>query len=117
MAALSLSSESAKLLLLKPWFKLQSISDFNYRLKVGLRFFIAIVGGYVFTAVSTALLSVTLPLSRADAVLMSVSLSILIYAVVFIYAFYVNSLQTVWISILLTSALQLAVLAYIKEWL
>ncbi|ALS34579.1 MULTISPECIES: hypothetical protein [Pseudoalteromonas] len=116
MQASSLSLGSTKLLLLKPLLIFQHISRFSYAFKVCLRFFIAIVGGYFFTAVSCSLLSAILPLNKADAVLMSVSLSILIYTLVFIYAFYVKSLKTVWISILLATAAQLSLLALIKGW-
>jgi hypothetical protein len=46
-----------------------------------------------------------------------VSASILIYALVFIYSFYIHSLKTVWISILLSIAAQLVVLSLLKGWL
>jgi hypothetical protein len=92
-------------------------SNVNYRFNVFSRFFIAIVGGYFFTAASTSLLSVLLPLAKSDAVLLSVSLSILIYVLVFIYAFYIKSLKTVWISILLTTGVQVSLLAVLKGWL
>jgi len=55
-------------------------------------------------------------MAKQDAVLLCVSLSILIYAVVFIYAFGVKSLTTVWISILLSSGVFLAILASLKDW-
>jgi len=102
--------------------KLSSFSLLNkrlsrYQLLVFLRFFIAIVGGYVFTSTLIALLSVVLPMAKQDAVLLCVSLSILIYAVVFICAFWVKSLTTVWISILLSSGVFLAILAVLKDWL
>jgi len=96
---------------------LKRSASFDYRLSVFLRFVIAIIGGYFFTATSTALLSFILPLTNADAVLLSTSLSILIYTCVFIYAFYVKSLNTVWISILLTTFIQMAFLAIMKGWL
>ncbi|KAA1150959.1 hypothetical protein [Pseudoalteromonas fuliginea] len=101
--------------LLSQFFKLSPI--FSYRFSVFLRFLIAIVGGYSFTAASTALLSFLLPLTKSDAVLLCVSLSILIYALVFIYAFYIKSLKTVWISILLTTSAQICLLAVLKGWL
>ncbi len=93
------------------------IQRFNYELAVLSRFFIAIVGGYFFTAVSVSLLSVVVPVSKVDAVLLSVSASILIYALVFIYSFYIQSLKTVWISILLSIAAQFFMLSLIKGWL
>ncbi|TMO09949.1 hypothetical protein [Pseudoalteromonas sp. S558] len=92
-------------------------SSFNYQFLVLSRFFIAIVGGYFFTAASTSLLSFLLPLTKSDAVLLCVSLSILIYALVFIYAFYVKSLKIVWISILLSTGAQISLLVALKDWL
>lgn len=89
----------------------------SYRVLVFLRFFIAIVGGYAFTAASISLLSVLLPIAKQDAVLLCVSISILIYALVFIYAFSVKSLKTVWISILLSIGIFMALLALLKGWL
>ncbi|WP_213609981.1 hypothetical protein [Pseudoalteromonas sp.] len=103
----------------KPVFSLlwQVIQRFSYELAVLSRFFIAIVGGYFFTAVCVSLLSAVVPVPKADAVLLSVSASILIYALVFIYSFYIHSLKTVWISILLSIAAQLLVLSLMKGWL
>jgi len=103
----------------KPVFSMlwQFMQRFNYELAVLSRFFIAIVGGYFFTAVSVSLLSVVVPVSKVDAVLLSVSASILIYALVFIYSFYLQSLKTVWISILLSIAVQFFILSLMKGWL
>lgn len=95
----------------------QFMQRFNYKLVVLSRFFVAIVGGYFFTAVSVSLLSVVVPVSKVDAVLLSVSASILIYALVFIYSFYLQSLKTVWISILLSVAVQFFILSLMKGWL
>jgi len=89
----------------------------SYRVLVFLRFIIAIVGGYAFTSACISLLSVLLPIAKQDAVLLCVSISILIYAAVFIYAFSVKSLKTVWISILLSTSFFVAVLALLKGWL
>jgi len=103
----------------KPVFSMlwQFMQRFNYELAVLSRFFVAIVGGYFFTAVSVSLLSVMVPVSKVDAVLLSVSASILIYALVFIYSFYLQSLKTVWISILLSVAAQFLLLSLMKGWL
>jgi hypothetical protein len=86
----------------------------NYRVLVFSRFFIAIIGGYIFTSSSIALLSFILPMDKQDAVLLCVSLSVLIYVIVFIYAFAVKSLKTVWISILLSIGLFIGLLALLK---
>lgn len=91
-------------------------SRFKYRFFVFMRFLIAIVGGYYFTAITTALLAFVLPLPKQDAVLLCASVSILIYSIVFIVAFTVRSLKTVWISILLATVTQLLLLEMLKDW-
>lgn len=106
-----LRTASARLMFLSLFEYFQRI---EYKLHVCSRFLIAIIGGYFFTAVSVSLLTLTLPFTKVDAVLMSVSLSVLIYSVVFIYAFSIKSLKIVWISILLTTIVQSILVAMIK---
>ncbi|CAM3838410.1 MULTISPECIES: hypothetical protein [Pseudoalteromonas] len=89
----------------------------SYRIAVFSRFLAAILGGYTFTAVFTSLLSITLPLKKSDAVLLSVSLTILIYSCVFIWVFAVKSLIRIWITILLTTAGLALLLSVLKGWL
>ncbi|MBQ4833596.1 hypothetical protein J8L70_10125 [Pseudoalteromonas sp. MMG010] len=86
----------------------------NYRVLVFLRFFTATVGGYVFTSSAIALLSFILALSKQDAVYLSVSISLVIYTLVFLYTFAVKSFTTVWISILLSISVFIGVLALLK---
>ncbi|QFU06815.1 hypothetical protein FIU82_17620 (plasmid) [Pseudoalteromonas sp. THAF3] len=102
---------------LSPWLIKLRIASSHYRALVVYRFIAAIVGGYLLTALSTAVLGVALPLQPSDAVLLAVSLSILIYACIFIYTFSVRSVAKVWITILLTSAALTALLAFMEEWL
>jgi hypothetical protein len=89
----------------------------SYRVAVFFRFVAAILGGYVFTSVFISLLAVLLPLNKLDSVLLTTTLSVFFYCCVFIWVFAVKSLKVVWITILLTTSLQLFVLALIKGWL
>ncbi len=95
----------------------QYYQSYAYQLSVISRFFAAIVGGYVFTSVFTALLSLILPLKKSDAVLLSISLTIFVYSCVFIWVFAVKSLKTIWITILLTSSACGLSIALLKGWL
>lgn len=88
----------------------------TYIVKVVLRFIAAIVGGYAFTSSFISLLAVALPLSKLDAVLISTTVSVLVYACVFIWVFTVRSLMRIWITILLTSGLITLALALVKGW-
>ena len=88
-----------------------------YRIAVFSRFVAAIIGGYVFTATFTSLLSIILPLKKSDAVLLSISLTILVHSCVFIWVFAVKSLKKIWITLLLTSAGFALLLSFIKGWL
>ncbi|WP_404343340.1 hypothetical protein [Pseudoalteromonas mariniglutinosa] len=88
-----------------------------YRFAVVARFLAAIVGGYIFTSIFISLLSLLLPLSKLDSVLLSTTLSIAIYSCVFIWVFAVKSLAKVWIIILLTCVGQAICLALLKGWL
>lgn len=89
----------------------------SYRIAVVSRFLAAIVGGYVFTAVFSSLLSIILPLKKSDAVLLSISLTIFIYSCVFIWVFAVKSLTKIWITILLTTTGLALILSLLKGWL
>lgn len=101
-----------------PLLKLKMACKANvYALCVVARFSAAIVGGYIFTAVFTSLLSLILPLKKSDAVLLSISLTIFVYSCVFIWAFAVKSLKTIWITILLTSSACGLSIALLKGWL
>lgn len=92
----------------------KSFSSITYKIKVVLRFLAAIVGGYAFTSSFISLLALVLPLSKLDAVLISTTISILVYTCVFIWAFTVKSLTRIWITILLTSGITTLALALVK---
>lgn len=81
------------------------------------RFFAAIVGGYVFSAIAVSLLAAVVPLPKTDSVLLAVSLSILVYACVFIWVFSVRKLQKVYGLLILLGTCQAVLLAFIKGWL
>ena len=95
----------------------KTISSITYKVHVVLRFFAAIVGGYAFTSAFISLLALLLPLSKLDAVLISTTISVLVYTCVFIWAFTVKSLTHVWITILLASSATALALALVKGWL
>lgn len=75
-------------------------SSMHYRLQVLSRFAAAVLGGYLLSASITALLPLVLPLKRTDAVLLTLSLSVLFYAVSFIAAFYFRGLKYIWCSLI-----------------
>jgi hypothetical protein len=81
------------------------------------RFFAAIVGGYVFSAITVSLLAATVPLSKTDSVLLAVCSSILVYASVFIWVFSVKALRKVYGILIVLSSCQALLLALIKGWL
>ncbi|MBE0370232.1 hypothetical protein J8L98_01850 [Pseudoalteromonas sp. MMG013] len=81
------------------------------------RFLAAILGGYIFSAISVSLLAVLVPLSKTDSVLLAVSLSVLVYTCVFIWVFSVRSLVKIYGWLIALSASQIFLLAVIKGWL
>lgn len=81
------------------------------------RFFAAIVGGYAFSAITISLFAILVPLSKTDSVLLAVSISILVYACVFIWVFSVRALSKVYGLLLLLGGCQVLLLALIKGWL
>lgn len=71
-------------------------ASLQYRLRVLSRFCAAVLGGYLLCASLTAFLPLILPLKPTDAVLFTLSLSVLMYAISFISAFYFQSLKYIW---------------------
>lgn len=65
----------------------------------------AILVGYLLTAVMTALLAVSLPLEKVDAVLVATMLSFAFYAAAVMWAFSVKRWWRSWSDLLLISAL------------
>ncbi|WP_171045347.1 hypothetical protein [Pseudoalteromonas rubra] len=85
-----------------------------YRLNVVARFATAIVGGYLLTALSISLMSLLLPVSKVDAVLFSVCLSVLIHCLIFIAVFAIKSLHLLCGGLLLLATLQWMLILILK---
>ena len=85
------------------------VSSFLQRYKteaeVVSRTLAAILAGYLLTAVMTALLAVSLPLDKVDAVLVATMLSFAFYTVAVMWAFTVKRWWRSWFDLLLLSAL------------
>lgn len=64
----------------------------RYRFQVLLRVLAGFIGGYVLTGYITAVTAVLLPMTRADAVMLSSMLSYLWFAGILIWAFAIKSL-------------------------
>ena len=91
--------------------------NLRYRLAVFSRFSAAILAGYLLTACFTGLMPLLLPIKKTDAVLLSLSLSVLIYAVAFIWCFYERSLKRVWTVLLSVCALMVCLIVLLREML
>ncbi len=75
------------------------------RLGVGARACAAIFGGYALAAALTALLSLALPMARADAVLSATLLSFAAYTGAVLWVFAARSAARAWLGLLLPAAL------------
>ncbi|WP_185267582.1 hypothetical protein [Halopseudomonas xiamenensis] len=69
----------------------------RYRLVILSRSLLAIGGGYLFAALSTASLALALPLPRPQAVLAATQLSFALYCAVIIWAFAAASARRAWL--------------------
>lgn len=69
----------------------------RYRFKVLLRVLAGFVGGYVLTGYITAVTALLLPMTRADAVVLSSMLSYVWFAGIIIWAFAVKSLLKLYV--------------------
>ena len=72
------------------------VSETHYRIGIALRVLAASLGGYVLTALVTALLAHALPATRAQAVLTATMLSFAFYAAIVVWVFTVRSTARVW---------------------
>ena len=84
------------------------ISATSMRWAVFSRVMAAIVGAYVLTLLSIAVLALVLPMSRAESVLLSMLLSFLIYACAVLWVFATRSAWRAWCGMLLPSLLMAA---------
>lgn len=80
----------------------------SMRWSVFARVMAAIIGAYVLTLLSIALLALVLPMSRAESVLLSMLLSFLIYACAVLWVFATRSAWRAWCGMLLPSLLMAA---------
>lgn len=71
----------------------------RYRLAVASRAVAAIGGGYLLAAAATTVLSLVLPLSRAEAVVTATLLSFLVYACAVIWVFAAATAWRAWIGL------------------
>ncbi|MGK5079537.1 DUF3649 domain-containing protein [Janthinobacterium sp. HLX7-2] len=81
-----------------------------YRLGVASRSVAAILGGYLLAALITMLLSVSLPMARAEAVMTATLLSFAIYTCAVLWVFATGSALRAWLGLLLPAALIAAIL-------
>jgi magnesium-transporting ATPase (P-type) len=80
----------------------------SMRWSVFARVMAAIIGAYVLTLLSIAVLALVLPMSRAESVLLSMLLSFLIYACAVLWVFATRSAWRAWCGMLLPSLLMAA---------
>lgn len=76
-----------------------------YRWMVFFRVIAGFIGGYILTAYITMLLAEILPMSRADAVVLSSLLSYLWFCMAIIWVFAVKSALKAWLGMLVAIAL------------
>ena len=81
-----------------------------YRLGVASRSVAAIVGGYVLAALVTMLLSVSLPMARAEAVMTATLLSFAIYTCAVMWVYAARSALRAWLGLLIPAAVIAAIL-------
>ncbi|KIY40362.1 membrane protein [Pseudomonas sp. 10-1B] len=77
--------------------KLNPSAQTRSRFAIAARTLLAIGGGYVFAAISTASLAVALPLPRPQAVLAATQLSFALYCALVIWAFSARSVIRAWL--------------------
>lgn len=82
----------------------------RYRGGVAARAVAAIAGGYVLTAIASALIAIALPLPRADAVTIATLLSFVVYTCVILWVFATGSALRAWVGVVATSGVLGAVL-------
>lgn len=74
------------------------------RLAVASRVVAALIGGYLVTALSSICLAQFLPLARAEAVVLAMTLSFLVYLIAVLWCFACRSAWGAWFGLLLPSA-------------
>jgi len=86
------------------------------RLAVASRILAALVGGYLLTALTSICLAQFLPLARAEAVVLAMTLSFLVYLPAVLWCFACGTAWRAWFGLLLPSAVLAALYASVR-WL
>jgi hypothetical protein len=87
------------------------------RLAVASRVVAAVIGGYVLATLSSICLAQFLPLARAEAVVLAMTLSFLVYLIAVLWCFACRSAWRAWLGLLLPSSVLGAVYACARWWL
>lgn len=93
-----------------------SEGSIRWRLAVTSRVIAALIGGYLLTALSSICLAQFLPLARAEAVVLSMTLSFLVYLLAVLWCFACRTAWRAWLGVLLPSAVLGALYAGVR-WL
>jgi len=88
----------------------------RYRGGVAARAVAAIAGGYVLTAIASALIAIALPLPRADAVTLATLLSFVVYTCVILWVFATGSALRAWVGIIAPTLLLAAASRVLGAW-
>ncbi|WP_110946921.1 DUF3649 domain-containing protein [Pseudomonas bohemica] len=83
----------------------------RWRLAVASRVTAALIGGYLLTALSSVCLAQFLPLARAEAVVLAMTLSFLVYLPAVLWCFVCRTAWRAWFGLLLPSAVLGAIYA------
>lgn len=87
----------------------------RYQFSVVGRFLLAVIGGYIVAALTSAMLVLMLPIKAVDAVLLSTTLSVLFYVCFFLYVFASNKLKTAFAVFFVLSLLHLTVISLYRD--
>ena len=88
----------------------------RWRMSVASRVVAALIGGYLLTALASICLARFLPLVRAEAVVLAMTVSFLVYLPAVLWCFACRSAWRAWFGLLLPSA-ALAALYAVSRWL
>jgi hypothetical protein len=91
-------------------------ASLRWRLAVASRVVAASVGGYLLTALASICLAQFLPLARAEAVVLAMTVSFLVYLPAVLWCFACRSAWRAWLGLLIPSAV-LAALYAVYRWL
>lgn len=89
----------------------------RWRLAVASRVAAALLGGYLLAALSSVCLAQFLPLARAEAVVLAMTLSFLVYLPAVLWCFACRTAWRAWFGLLLPSAVLAALYTSARWWL